>query len=273
MQGKKEVRAKKLVLAASISVTLGAVAAPAMGADDALVDKLYEKGVLTEQEYTELKGAEDRNKMTGSIGEGGVEWKSKDGQSSIQLHGRVQFDYLSSDLLQSTDGFELRRAYLGVKGKLYGNWTYELTGDFAQMRAEYAYLDYKWSDALQARAGLFKFPYGFSQLTSSRFTDFMERSFTDDFEPGKDAGIAIYGQPEKNVLSYAVGYANGGDGRQNGPDTDKKDIIARGAVNFAPMVDFDKGVLHLGVDWRDGAFDVGGTEFDRTANGLEVVAA
>lgn len=269
--------AGNLVLAALIAAMSSVAASPALAEDEALIDKLYEKGVLTEDEYNELKSdgkdakSDDANSMLGSF-EDGVKWKSKDGQHGIQLHGRVQFDYRNSDLPASDDEFELRRAYLGVKGKLYDKWTYELTSDLDRMRAEYAYLNYKWSDALQARAGLFKFPYGFSQLTSSRFVDFMERSFTDDFEPGKDEGLAIYGQPRKNVFSWALGYANGGGGRQAGPDTDKKDIIARGAVNFAPMVDFDKGVLHLGVDWREGAFDVGGTEFDRTASGLEAVA-
>ena len=96
---------------------------------------------------------------------------------------------------------------------------------------EYAYLNYKWNDAVQARAGHFKFPYGFSQVTSSRFTDFMERSFTDDYEPGKDTGVMVYGQPKKNVFSYSLGYANGGGGRQDAPDTETKDIIFRGAFS------------------------------------------
>ena len=237
------------------------------------IKRITEKGVLTEEEYNELKQPEDSNKMIGSISEDGVKWNSEDGQFGIQLHGRVQFDYRNSDLPESVDDFELRRAYLGVKGKLYSKWSYELTYDFDRSRVEYAYLNYKWNDALQARAGHFKFPYGFAQLTSSRFIDFMERSFLDDFEPGKDEGLGIYGEPRKNVVSYALGYANGGDGRQSGPDTDKKDIIARAALNFAPLVDLDKGVLHLGADWRDGSFDEAGTEFDRTANGLEAVAA
>ena len=31
--------------------------------------------------------------------------------------------------------------------------------------------------------------------------------------------------------------------------------------------------MHLGVDWRDGAFNVAGTDFDRTATGVEGVVA
>ena len=269
MQVIRDAKTKNLVLAASISAVLGGLSAPAM-ADD-LADTLYQKGVLTEEEYNKLKETNDDS--LGGKYDDGFKWKSKDGNFGIKLEGRVQFDYRSSDLPDANDQFNIPRAYFGVKGDFYKKWSYELTYNFAKDRAEYAYLNYKWSDALQVRAGLFKFPYGFSQLTSSRFIDFMDRSFTEEFEPGKDEGIAIYGEPKKNVVSYALGYSNGGGGRKNAPDTTQKDVIARAAVNFAPMVNFDKGVLHLGVDWRDGAFNVAGTDFDRTATGVEGVVA
>ena len=262
-------RAGKLVLAASISAMFGGAAAPALA--DELADKLYEKGVLTEEEYNELKEKEDPYDMVGSFKKG-VKWESRDGQFGIQLHGRVQLDYKSSDIERSIDEFDLRRAYLGVKGKFLKNWTYELTHDLARSRVEYAYMNYKWSNSIQARGGHFKFPLGFAQLTSSRFVDFMERPFTDEYEPGKDTGVMVYGEPKKNVFHYALAYANG-SGRQNSPDVDKKDTIARGAVNFAPLANWDKGVLHFGLNWRDGAFDAAGTEFDRTTIQYEGVGA
>jgi len=279
----------KRVLAASIAAMLGVVASPVLADDEALLDKLYEKGYLTEDEYKELGGggesesasasssssakSDDGNAIVAKFKDGGPRWESKDGQHGILLHGRVQFDYRSSDLPDSTDQFQLRRAYLGVKGKLYDKWTYEATYDLDRSRAEYAYINYKFNNAVQLRGGLFKFPYGFAQLTSSRFTDFMERSLTDDFEPGKDEGVMVYGQPKKNVFSYALGYSNGGNGRQTGADTDAKDLIGRAAVNFAPMINFDKGVLHLGGDYRGGEFNVAGTDFDRSATGVELVGA
>ena len=282
---------KKRILAAAAAVMFGGACVPALADTEALIKKLYEKGVLTDEEYEEMSAEvreeqreeaaataaatakdNDPNKMVGSFKDG-VKWKSQDGRFGLQLHGRVQLDYRSSDLPGSEDDFKVRRAYLGVKGKLYTKWTYELTWDLAKGRSEYAYINYKWNDSLQIRGGQFKFPFGFSQLTSSRFVDFMERSYTDDFEPGKDQGLAIYGQPKKNVFSYALGYANGGGGRGASPDTEKKDLIARVAVNFAPMAKLDKAVLHLGYDYRDGAFNNAGTDFDRTANGLELVGA
>jgi len=278
--------AGKLLLAASIAAMFGVATTPALAADEALLDKLYEKGVLTEDEYNELNSdakkakSDDGNAMVGSFKGGAPSWESADGKHSLLLHGRVQVDYRSSDLPDSIDSFDVRRAYLGVKGQLYDKWTYEITGDWGRdsggksaPRLEYAYVNYEWNSAVEARAGHFKFPFGFSQLTSSRFVDFMERTFTDDFEPGKDQGVMIHGEPVKKVFSYAVGYANDGGGRASAPDTDTKGLIARAAMNFAPLVNFDKGVLHLGVDYRDGAFTVATNEFDRKATGLEAVGA
>ena len=273
-------RAGKLVLAASISALFGSAAAPALAADEELLDKLYEKGILTEEEYNELKKEdepsepekeEDPYDMVGSFKKG-VKWESEDGQFGIQLHGRVQLDYRSSDIARDIDRFQLRRAYLGVKGKFLDKWTYELTHDLARSRVEYAYLNYKWSNAIQARGGHFKFPLGFAQLTSSRFTDFLERPFTDEYEPGKDVGVMLYGEPTKKVWWYGIGYANG-SGRQNQPDTDKKDTIGRAAINFAPLANWDKSVLHAGINYRDGALRFGTAEFDRTTIQYEGVAA
>lgn len=287
MKAPRNAELKKRILAAAVAAMFGGACVPALADTKALIEKLHEKGVLTDEEYEEMSAEvreeqreeaaataknDDPDKMVGSFKDG-VEWKSQDGRFGLQLHGRVQLDYRSSDLPDTKDEFKVRRAYLGVKGKLYEKWSYELTWDLARGRTEYAYINYKWNDSIQLRGGQFKFPYGFSQLTSSRFIDFMERSYTNDFEPGKDQGVAIYGQPKKNVFSYALGYANGGGGRGISPDTEKRDLIARAAVNFAPMVKLDNAVLHLGYDYRDGAFDVAGTAFDRTANGLELVGA
>jgi len=87
----KKVRTRQFVLAASISAMLGAAAAPALAADQDLLDKLTEKGVLTEEEANELR---DSNELTGSS-KGKFEWKSEDCDSSIQLRVRVQPDYFS----------------------------------------------------------------------------------------------------------------------------------------------------------------------------------
>ena len=284
--------AKKLVLAASFSVMFGGAAAPALA--DTLTDKLCDKGVLSEAECNELREA-DGARMSSSFKDG-FKWKSNDGQHEIQLAGRVQLDYRSFDHEGTAETFDIRRAYLGVKGKMYKNWSFEVTSNLDGGALEYGFLDYKWSDAARLRMGAFKYQFSFEEITSSRFTDFMERSFVNSWVPGKDVGLMLYGQPRKNVFSYALGVANG-DGKNSNEVSavaDDKDIIGRVAVNFAPMANFQNGILHLGGGYATGTIAAGnpgdqrteargltffrgvgpgGTEMDRERTNLEGVVA
>ncbi len=259
--------AKRLVLAALICAMLSGAAMPALA--DSLTDKLCEKGVLSEAECNELRQA-DGARMSSSFKDG-FKWKSNDGQHEIQLAGRVQLDYRSYDNQTPADTFDIRRAFLGVKGKIYENWSFEVTSNLDGSDLEYAYLDYKWSDAAQLRMGAFKYQFSFDQLTSSRFTDFVERSFVDSWVPGKDVGVMFYGEPRKNVVSYSLGVANGEGKNSNEVSAvaDDKDIIGRAAVNFAPMANFENGVLHLGAGFATGTIAAGNPGNQRTeARGL-----
>ena len=279
-----------------------------------LVDKLYEKGVIDEQEYKEMKDeahaekqaaeeakakSNDPGSMTALFSDK-FNWSSADGKNSISIGGRVQLDYRSYDNPTPADGFDIRRAYLGVSGTLNQDWSYALIGNFdtsgSNSQLEYGFLDYKWNDAAQLRMGAFKYLYSYEEITSSRFTDFQERSFVNSWVPGKDVGLMFYGEPKKNVYSYAIGVANGEGKNSNETNAaeDGKDVIARGAVNFAPLVKWENVVAHLGVGYSNGAIAQAspgsqtteargltffkataptGTSMDRTRTGLEGVVA
>jgi len=272
----------KLVLAASVAALFSSLSAPAFSVDsEALIDKLREKGVLTEEEYQEmrtearaerraqaLKEANEEEKkakkaesapseLTGRFKDG-FSWESGDKQHSISLSGRIHADYRSFDIdstnSNTANTFDIRRAYLGVSGKLYNDWTFEVTSDVANGTLEYAYVNYKASDAAQIRMGAFKMPFSFEELTSSRFIDFQERSLVNAFVPAKDQGLMIHGEPVKNTFAYAVAAMNG-----SGKNTDEAnaaadgmEIIVRAAVNFAPMANLSNSVLHLGAGYTTG---------------------
>jgi len=285
---------KRLMLAASVAALFCGLCAPAFSADSkALIDKLRQKGVLSEEEYQEmrtearaerraqaLKEANETEKaakkaesapseLTGRYKDG-FSWESGDKQHSISLSGRVHADYRSFDIdstnANTADTFDIRRAYLGVSGKLYNDWTFEVTSDVANNTLEYAYVNYKASDAVQVRMGAFKMPFSFEELTSSRFIDFQERSLVNALIPGKDQGFMIYGEPVKNTFGYWLAVANG-----SGKNTDEanavvddKDLIARAAVNLAPMMELSNAVLHLGVNYASGTIPVGAAPSGRT---------
>ena len=285
---------KRLILAASVAALFCGLSAPAFSADtETLIEKLREKGVLSEEEYQEmrtearaerraqaLKEANETEKaakkaesapseLTGRFKDG-FSWESGDKQHSISLSGRVHADFRSFDIhstnANTADTFDIRRAYLGVSGKLYNDWTFEVTSDVANNTLEYAYVNYKASDAVQVRMGAFKMPFSFEELTSSRFIDFQERSLVNALIPGKDQGFMIYGEPVKNTFGYWLAVANG-----SGKNTDEanavvddKDLIARAAVNLAPMMELSNAVLHLGVNYASGTIPVGAAPSGRT---------
>jgi len=285
---------KRVILAASIAALFGGLSAPAHSADsEALIDKLREKGVLSEQEYQEmrtetraerraqaLKEANEEEKkakkaesapseLTGRFKDG-FSWESGDKQHSISLSGRIQADYRSFDNdstnANSANTFDIRRAYLGVSGKLYNDWTFEVTSDVANSSLEYAYVNYKAGDVVQVRMGAFKMPFSFEELTSSRFIDYQERSLVNALIPGKDQGFMIYGEPVKNTVGYWLAVANGSgkNADEANAAVDGKDLIARVAVNLAPMMELSNTVLHLGVNYASGTIPVGAAPSGRT---------
>lgn len=272
---------KRLILAASIAALSAGIAAPVHADMETLLDKLRDKGVLSEEEYQEmrtdvraerreeaLKKAQEEeqaakkaesapSQLSGRFSDG-FSFESGDKQHSIAINGRVHADYRSFDIdstnANTADGFDIRRAYLGVSGKLYNDWTYEATSDIAGSTLEYAWLNYKATDALHFRMGAFKMPFSFEELTSSRFTDFQERSLVNAFAPAKDQGLMIHGELAKNTWIYALAVMNG-----SGKNTDEanavvddKDFVARTAVNLAPMAGLKNSILHLGVNYTTG---------------------
>ena len=302
---------KHCVLVASIAAIFSGATVPALADMERLIETLHEKGVLSDEEYEEMSTEaraerEEQEAANAEIIESvgtrgrykeGFAWDSSDGEESIQIAGRIQFDYRDFDNNATANTFDIRRAYLGIKGRL-NNWTYELTQDFANSRLEYAFLDYKFSDSLRMRGGAFKFAFGFEQLTSSRFTDFQERSLVNAWVPGKDIGAMVYGAPSGNkVWSYGLGVANGEGKNTNDNDAavDEKDVIGRVAVNFAPLMKWQNGVLHTGFNYSNGIIPnaspghnrtegrgqtfftatapVSGSEMDRTRTAFEGVAA
>lgn len=272
---------KRLILAASVAAICAGFAAPALADMETLLDKLRDKGVLSEEEYQEmrtdvraerraeaLKKANEEEKaakkaegaasaLNGGFKDGFI-WESGDKQNSIQVAGRIHADYRSFDVnstnANTANGFDIRRAYLGVQGKLYGDWTYEGTLDIAGNTLEYAWLNYKWSDALHVRMGAFKMPFSFEELTSSRFIDFQERSLVNAFAPAKDQGFMVHGELVKNTLVYAVAAMNGGGKNTDEANSqvDDQELIVRLASNLAPMAGLKDAVLHIGGGYTTG---------------------
>ena len=245
-----------------------------------LIKTLKEKGVLSNEEYSQIKDtlrdvkqseAEAKRGELKPVFKDGISIESASKDFSISLTGRVHADYrnfLGNDGMVA-DTFEMRRARVGAKAKFYDRYEVQVIGEFGQGTAalDIAHLDALWWPKLGLRFGQFKMPMGLEQLTSSNFIDFQERSFADQLVPGKEIGAMAFGEITKGV-NYGLALSNGRginraelsniDGStgnntgQNNAKADKMDVIGRVTANFAEILKQKDAVYHAGLAFSKG---------------------
>jgi phosphate-selective porin OprO/OprP len=181
-----------------------------------------------------------------------LEIESNDGQFSMRLRGRVQIDgaVYNNDKTRLGDGAEIRRAYLGVQGKLYGDWKYISRFNFApgdSVSPNDIYLRYTGLDQGDVTVGYFKEPFSLEELTSDNNITFMERSLADMFTPVRNLGLGFnsHGPVSRGGWSAAAGFfGQGFDSNQNGEVNSGYGITGR--ATLAPIAQKTR-VLHLGA--------------------------
>ena len=265
---------KKLAVAVSGAVLLMAGQFALADSTTDIVDALVSKGVLTEEEGKLIsKGHETKKKAEGNIAfKNGFKINSGDGKSNFSVNGRIQADYRyfntpeqAGNATQTTapaaDTFDIRRAYLGVKGTFRDFINFEATVDAAGSSAyvKYYWLETAFSDAVKVRFGQFKPSFGLEQNTSSRFIDNTERDWAASMAPGVTKGIMVHGSPYAGV-NYGLFVNNGSttsgtggylaDASQKAAETntngDGKQYGANLRVNIAEIVGNKEAIMHLG---------------------------
>ena len=187
--------------------------------NDALLDLLVKKGVLSETEATAVAAElKEENK--------GVSFSSK-GKETVKLrfNGRMHFQYDSLDMddngddLSLTNHFYFRRLRLGAKATLKNGLYAETVVDFAEndLSIDKAVAGYKFSDEFTGIVGYQKVPFGFQETTSSSKIKTIERSaanrfFADDIDfAGRHSGLHAKGDLGAG-FSYAAALVNGAQG-------------------------------------------------------------
>ncbi len=242
---------------------------------DQKVRILDRKGELAEEKAAEIK----KSTPIVTTGADGFGFKSADGKNSIALTGRVQGEYRSygKNDLQNADTFETRRAYLTVQGKVYNDYDFKITGDFAQQLSDggtstglsspnattavkssktildEAYFGINWWKEARFRIGQFNMPFGLENVTSDLFNDFTERSLTEALTPSKERGAMVHGNPIDGVY-YGLALSTGHGKNANNTDTinDDSEVIGRGTVNLAKFFNVDNTVAHVGGSFSHG---------------------
>jgi phosphate-selective porin OprO/OprP len=107
--------------------------------------------------------------------------------------------------------------------------------------------------------GQFKTSMSLEERTSSRFTNFTERSYVNNsaITEGKDTGVALHGTPTKG-FNYSLAVVNG-YGQNNGTSDQSDDsfaYIAHVDTDLATMNKWEGKVFHLGASMKTHDIDV-----------------
>ena len=230
-----------------------------------LIDALITKGVLTEDEGALLaKGRKAEKKSEGTVSKK-LELVSPDGKSSVKLSGRVQADYrhfeASPDSKDEEDEFSMRRVYLGASGKWneYIGYKANLELSSGNMKLGEGYVNLEYFKPAQFLFGQFKTSMSLEERTSSRFTNFTERSYVNNagITEGKDTGVMLHGTPTKG-LNYSLAVVNG-YGMNNGLTDNNDDSLAyigHVDVDLATMNKWKGKVFHIGASAKMQDIDV-----------------
>lgn len=284
-------------IAVAVAAVFATMSVPAIAADDikGLMDLLLKKGVITQQEYDQhVQAAQDttenqsfkekrldsdvskanafieKNAKNGVVKENGFGFKSADGNSEINLTGRLHFDsrvfnnnfgeITDRDSGSMGDRFQARRARIGVTGVFNKDVTYELITNLVGSNAnlvDTAWLKYNFNPAFNISAGKMKQPFSMETLTSSNNIDLMERSYLDQMAPGKQLGAMISGNLSDDAFTYGISaYQTGMDPSSSQPRIGPE-AGARFTGNLAKMFNVGSNtVIHIGAAGTSGKSQV-----------------
>lgn len=170
---------------------------------------------------------------------------------------RSPFDGRFGDL---ESGLEARRARLFVQGRMHDRIDFKVEVDFAggEVSAKDLYFGVR-GLPVGTRFGHFKEPFSLEELTSSRYTTFMERSLINALAPSRNTGVRVDGGFGEERGTWAVGVFRDSDGFAADPGDN---YGLSGRVTWAPILEGEGArLLHLGVSashrWIDGAYRLG----------------
>jgi phosphate-selective porin OprO/OprP len=202
---------------------------------------------------------------------GAPQFGDADAGWTFKLRGRFMYDtaYIDSPFATAPNknlGFNsrIRRLRLGVEGTLPGDFGYKFEADFANSTVgfgdvimTYAPKGKPW----QLTIGNFETMDGMEQITSSRFTSFIERAqMNDAFTNTRRLGIGLGLKNAANTLRYDVGFFTA---HTIDASFDNDGWIAAARLTYAPQA--FGGQLHFGASAQH-------REFQSNASGVASVS-
>jgi phosphate-selective porin OprO and OprP len=160
----------------------------------------------------------------------------------INGYGQFRYQYFQEDQKAKVDGFDIRRAYLDIKGDITPYWSYRLQTDFATSpKIIDVYTELKPLDEISFTIGQQLLPFSLNNVTSNTKLILADRAQVVEAATfrrgdilgdnnGRDIGITVFGSlisfNDTKLVEYRIGVFNGSG--INRPDlTDGKDISGR----------------------------------------------
>ncbi len=173
---------------------------------------------------------------------------------ALQLSGYGHFRYQYLQEEGKNDGFDIRRAYLDIKGDITPYWGYRIQTDFAGTpKIVDIYADFKLNDKLNFTIGQQVIPFSLNNVTSNTKLELADRAQVVEAlssrkgdvlgdNNGRDIGISAYGSlltiNNRKLLEYRIGIFNG-SGINKTDLNEAKDVVGR--ILLHPVKGLDLG--------------------------------
>lgn len=167
----------------------------------------------------------------------------------VKLSGRLKVDANWHDEKDGSDskndGISIKRARLGIKGKIKNGFKYKFESDFAKNKVSIkdANISYGGFSNINLKIGQFKPAFSLEQLISSKNITFLNRSVAvDDIAPGRKVGAQISRYFDNGQISLDMFGQSVSDSAASSEDSPHA-INAR--ATYA-LLNNDKSLLHFG---------------------------
>jgi phosphate-selective porin OprO and OprP len=219
------------------------------------------QGQLTQLKDAVAKESAATNKRIADLptvtADGGrIRVRTADKKFDAAIRSRIHMDYgffTNGDNfnLDATDGFQVRRAFLGVAGSVFKDWGYEFTANFADNRGggsqiQAANITYNGFANTSLIAGVFQPKFTLDDSTSSNDIPFMERSPVGNIVVGiggSDSRTGV-GASYKGEKYFAAAYLTGNSTGTTGTIDDQVNILGRLAYQ---MLSSTEGAMGIGI--------------------------
>ncbi len=148
---------------------------------------------------------------------GGVTYK--DGDKYMKLGGRIQlqYKYENPDSGNSTDSLFFRRLRPFIEGSLHPDWKGKFQWDMGkainsnEIAIKDAYMEYSGFNNTKIKLGNYVFPFSREFITSSKYQQFVERTFVGDRSygtPDRNLGIHASGHNDSKKVTWAASFSS-----------------------------------------------------------------